>query len=231
MTDSKPPTNTQRKLALFLDIDDVLNNQKHGTELAKTGRYHVYPSPERRAACPGLLPYQSFDPRSIADFNTLLRKLSEMDIAVDIVLSSNWRFMMPLAAVCEVMRTEGLEQTPCAVTPKDIPLDCWTLGRPPPRFLQTLPRSAEIATWLRQAFAEGRAYDYVVVVDDLTSANLADEPLMRTEHGGPEDKIAGVHFAHCLRPNMREVDNEANSERFGFTSKQVDDILHFIRGK
>lgn len=104
---------------IFLDIDGVLNHQKHYEWLMTTNE----PTPMQRT-----YPYTEFNPESC---KLLKEVIDETD--AQIVVSSSWR-LDGLAKINKLLRFFGLPNaidiTPCLNTARGIEIDAWLAAHP-----------------------------------------------------------------------------------------------------
>lgn len=104
---------------IFLDIDGVLNHQKHYEWLMTTNE----PTPMQR-----VYPYSEFNPKSCQLLNEIIKETD-----AQIVVSSSWR-LDGLAKINKLFRFFGLpnaiDVTPCLNTARGIEIDAWLAAHP-----------------------------------------------------------------------------------------------------
>lgn len=104
---------------IFLDIDGVLNHQKHYEWLINTNE----PTPMQRT-----YPYTEFNPESCRLLNEII-----WETCAQIVVSSSWR-LDGLAKLNKLFRFFGLpnaiDVTPCLNTSRGIEIGAWLAAHP-----------------------------------------------------------------------------------------------------
>lgn len=104
---------------IFLDIDGVLNHQKHYEWLMTTNE----PTPMQR-----VYPYSEFDPKSCRLLNEIIK-----ETGAQIVVSSSWRLDGEIRLNC-LFKYFGLPRiysiTPCLNTERGIEIGAWLAAHP-----------------------------------------------------------------------------------------------------
>jgi hypothetical protein len=115
---------------LFLDHQGVMYTKKH--------------------PCPGKL--DPFNTEAVSILNSIL----ELDNTIEIVISSDWKYWVPLKEMCEFYQAQGILKTPIAYTPKTADY-IWN------QYPQQ--RSKEINTWLTDNMDVNNITKWVAIDD------------------------------------------------------------------
>ncbi|HSX22300.1 MAG TPA: HAD domain-containing protein [Gaiellaceae bacterium] len=174
-------------IVIFLDVDGVLNSERHCRVLEDRHRQfgHTEPaSPKRDTTCDCFKLYNQIDREAIARLNRLVEKTG-----AKIVISSSWRKLLDSPELHRILSEHGLVAEIVGETPDGHkePGLVETYGRP-----ERMERGYEIDYWLRQHPEVER----FVILDDGSDMAMHGRRLVQTD---AEEGLLDEHVELAVR--------------------------------